>query len=114
MTQSGTRIFDTCLGMTQSWREESYLTSVSSAVLQWQLLANLYHRQLLARANPFWDMLTNVFCGTSELQTWWAHTNLRDFWCGLTKNFRDRYLQVDYCQHHNAAIKNPAPRFSSP
>src|SRR5271155_4545922 len=90
------------------------VTSVSSAVLQWQLLADLYHRQLLARANPFWDMLTNVFCGTSELQTWWAHTNFRDFWCSLTKNFRDRYLQVDYCQHHNAAIKNPAPRFSSP
>src|SRR5271154_2318944 len=53
--------------MTNHSRGSDWLTSVSSAVLQWQLLANLYHRQLLARANPFWDMLTNVFCGTSEL-----------------------------------------------
>src|SRR5271163_1010471 len=112
------RSFQSVLSSTATSSPPHYLlvtvTSVSSAVLQWQLLADLYHRQLLARANPFWDMLTNVFCGTSELQTWWAHTNFRDFWCSLTKNFRDRYLQVDYCQHHNAAIKNPAPRFSSP
>jgi hypothetical protein len=37
-----------------------------------------------------------------------------DFGDFLYKDFRERYLQFDIYQHHNADIENPAPSFYSP
>jgi hypothetical protein len=58
--------------------------------------------------------MTQLFCGSSELETWWAHTNFRAFWRSLTKNSRASFFQPSSIQHHNAYIENPASMFDAP
>jgi len=93
-------------GQNEFWRIRSnvppYVTSVSSDVLH---------------TNPLWDMLTKLLCGTSELEMWCVHTNFRDFWWRLTKQFPSQCwpscCNFDNCQYHNAAIKNRASMSSA-